>query len=206
MVATVFYLLRHAAHGDLGRRLTGRLDGVNLTPAGKRQAAALAERLADERLDLVQSSPRERTIETANAISARTDVPLQTVSALDEIDLGSWAGKTFKELAPDPLWQEWNANRGHARCPGGENMGEAVARIAGHIAGLAEQHPGARIALVSHADMLRGLIADLLGLPFNRMLRFEIAPASISRIEFGLAGGLVHSVNETGHLGHREDA
>lgn len=204
-MATTFFLVRHAAHPDLGRRLTGRLDGVTLTSAGRRQAAALAEQLTGAQLDLVQTSPRERTVETARAIASRTGAKVETVAALDEIDFGEWQGRTFDDLAPNPQWQEWNANRSLASCPGGETMGEAVARIAGHLQSLAEKHWAKRIALVSHADMLRGLIADLIGLPFDNMLRFEIAPASISRIELNGRGAVLHSLNETGHLGHREE-
>lgn len=204
-MATIFFLVRHAAHPDLGRRLTGRLDGVTLTSAGRQQAAALAEHLATERLDLVQTSPRERTSETARAIASRAGAKFETAKALDEIDFGDWQGRTFDDLSPDPHWQEWNANRSDARCPGGESMSEAVARLARHLQTLSRDHKGKRIALVSHADMLRGLVADLIGLPLDNMLRFEIAPASISRIEFSEAGGVLQSLNETGHLGHREE-
>lgn len=178
---------------------------MTLTSAGRQQAAALAEHLATERLDLVQTSPRERTSETARAIASRAGVKFETAKALDEIDFGDWQGRTFDDLSPDPHWQEWNANRSDARCPGGESMSEAVRRIARHLQTLARDHKGKRITLVSHADMLRGLVADLIGLPLDNMLRFEIAPASISRIEFSEAGGVLQSLNETGHLGHREE-
>ena len=40
-------LIRHAAHGDLGKILTGRTTGVPLTAAGREQAKALAAKLGD---------------------------------------------------------------------------------------------------------------------------------------------------------------
>lgn len=173
---------------------------MNLTPAGERQAVAVAERLSAERPDLVQTSPRERAKQTAEVIAARCGARVEGAEALDEIDFGEWTGRDFAALDGEPLWREWNERRGQARCPGGESMAQAADRIAAHAAALARERPGARIVLVSHADMLRGLVARLLGLPLDNMLRFEIAPASVSRIEIGDWGGCVRSLNETGHL------
>lgn len=170
---------------------------MNLTPAGVRQADAVAERLVREGLALIQTSPRGRTRATAAAIAARTGAPVEEAGALDEIDFGEWTGRSFDELEGEPLWRAWNERRGSARCPGGESMADAADRIAGHVAALARVRPGATIALVSHADMLRGLVARTLGLPLDNMLNFEIAPASVSRIVVGDWGGRVLSLNET---------
>jgi ribonuclease H / adenosylcobalamin/alpha-ribazole phosphatase len=196
-VNTILFLVRHAAHADLGRRLTGRASGVNLTPAGERQAQAVAGRLSREGLDLVQTSPRERARQTAEAIAALCGVGVEQAEPVDEIDFGDWTGRDYEGLGDEPLWREWNRHRGQARCPGGESMGEAADRIAGHAFALARTRPGARIALVSHADVLRGLVSRVLGLPLDNVLRFEIAPASVSRIEIGEWGGCVVYLNET---------
>ena len=173
---------------------------MNLSPAGERQAVAVAERLSAERLDLIGTSPRERAWQTAEAIGARCGAPVEVAPALDEIDFGDWTGRDYAGLEDEPAWRAWNGRRSEGRCPGGESMTEAADRIAAHAAALARDRPGARIALVSHADMLRGLVARLLALPLDNMLRFEIAPASVSRVEVGEWGGCVRSLNETGHL------
>jgi broad specificity phosphatase PhoE len=60
----------------------------------------------------------------------------------------------------------------------------------------AADRPGARIALVTRSDMIRGLVATVLGLPLDNLLRFEIGPASVSRIEAGPGGLGVLSLNE----------
>lgn len=157
----------------------------------------MAGRLAGQRLGLVQSSPRRRARRTAEAITGQSGAPLEITPALDEIDFGEWTGLTFDKLEGQTLWRDWNERRGSTRCPGGESMAEAADRIADHAAGLARRHPGTRIAFVAHADVLRGLIARVLGLPLDNILRFEIAPASVSRIEIGDWGGRVLSLNET---------
>ena len=196
-VSTTLYLVRHAAHGDVGRRLTGRTCGVQLTEAGQRQASALAGRLSREGLELIQTSPRARTRATAEAIARSTGAPVELAPALDEIDFGDWTGLSFDELEPDPLWRNWNEARGRARPPNGESMVDAADRATAHVAEIARTRPGKRIAIVSHCDILRGVVARYLGLPLDNLLRFEIAPASVSRIEVGDWGGYVLSLNET---------
>ena len=188
------FLVRHGAHGELGRVLSGRRGGLALSADGRAQAAAAADRLAREDIRVVQTSPRERASETATIIAERLGVPLETVDALDEIDFGDWTGKGFDALEGDPAWTEWNERRGSARAPGGETMGEAVARARTHVQGLAGQ--GGGIVCVSHADIIRGLIADTLGLGFDNMLRFDVDAASISLLLVGDWGSRVVSVNE----------
>ena len=171
------YLLRHAAHADVGRRLTGRAPGAPLTPEGARQAAALGRRLAPARLTEVQTSPRERARATAEAVAQASGAPLTVTDALDEIDFGDWTGADFAALDGQPLWDAWNNARATARPPGGESMAEAAARIGAHVEALAGTRSGERIALVTHCDMIRTLVARVLGLPLDNLLRFEIAPA-----------------------------
>ncbi|MGU3316604.1 histidine phosphatase family protein [Sphingomonas sp. M6A6_1c] len=199
MTAT-FLLIRHAAHIHLDRRLSGRMDGVPLSDAGRTQAEALARALAaritDEPIDRIVCSPLERTRETAAAIAAACHLPApEPVDALIEIDMGDWTGVAFEDLH-GPAWDAWNAERGTARIPGGETMAEAQARIVGWLTQTAAAQDGARIALVSHSDMIRGAVAFALGLPLDHLLRFDIGPASVSRIVVGDWGARLLSLNE----------
>ncbi len=121
---------------------------------------------------------------------------MQVVEALDEIDFGDWTGAAFADLH-GPEWDHWNARRATARTPGGESMDEAVGRIASHVEALARDRGGEAIAVVTHSDMIRGLVARVLGLSLDNLLRFEIDPASLSRIQAGPWGARVLSLNET---------
>ena len=189
-------LVRHAAHLDLGRRLTGRAPGVRLSELGRRQAEALGRALASEGLAEIQSSPRDRARETAAAIAQATGAEIALADPLDEIDFGDWTGASFDALDGTPAWDDWNARRATARTPGGESMAEATSRIADHVARLAVERAGACLALVTHSDMIRGLIAHTLGLSLDNLLRFEIGPGSMTRVEAAGWGARVISLNE----------
>jgi len=190
------FLVRHAAHDNLGGFLAGRAPGVRLGAAGRAQAERLAERMMEERLDAIEASPRERTVETAEALARASGLPRpRVVDALDEVDFGDWAGKDFQTLDADPAWRKWNAQRAVARTPSGESMGDVQARALAHIHALVKA--GApRVALVTHADVIKAIVCGVLGLSFDSWSRFDIAPASITRIAPVSAGLRLDGLNE----------
>ena len=198
MAATIL-LIRHAAHVHLDRRLSGRMPGVSLSDTGREQAHALGLCLAAERIDRVECSPLERTRDTAAAIASACELAApEPVEALVEIDMGEWTGVAFEDLDGDPDWDRWNTERATARIPGGESMAEAQARIAGYLARTAATHDGEVVAAVTHSDMIRAAVAHVLGLSLDNLLRFEIGPASVTRIVAGDWGAKLLSLNEKG--------
>lgn len=192
---TTFYLVRHAPTDWIDRGLAGRTD-VPLSAAGKHRADRLANRLSGERLDALQASPLLRVQETAAAVARVTGLRVETVPALTEVDFGTWTGRDFAALETLPGWRRWNAFRSGSWAPEGESMIDVQARFTGHMMRLAEEHPGGRFALFSHADPIRAALAYWLGMPIDFFLRIEIAPASVSIVEIGEWGPRVLTTNE----------
>lgn len=195
-MATTLFLARHAAHALVGRVLCGRMPGVHLGEAGRREAAALARRLARERPAALFSSPQPRALETAEAIARETGLVPETCAALDEIAFGAWTGRGFDELAGDPRWRRWNEARAAERPPGGETMGEAQARMLAWMEGLRARHPEGAVAAVSHADVIKAALAGVLGLSLDAHARFEIGTAGISAVALWPGGAKLLSMNE----------
>lgn len=196
-MAVTVLLIRHAPHVQIGTMLSGRTAGLGLTADGVEQAARLGVRVAAQRLDRVQASPLDRTMQTARAIAAAASVDdVEPVAALNEVDFGDWTGRRFADFANDPLWEAWNTARGSAGPPGGESMTAAQARIVAHLQAMAHAHDGETIAMVTHCDMIRAAVAWILGLPLDHLLRFDVDPASITRIVLGDWGGRLLTLNE----------
>ena len=195
MAATIL-LVRHAVHTQYNQCLSGRSAGVPLSEAGREQARGLAAYLSQDGITRLECSPLDRTRETAMMIAAAAGVPLATSEPLIEVDMGDWTGRTFDSFGDDPAWRAWNERRATARIPGGETMAEAQARIVGHIERTAREQDGRTVVLVSHSDMIRAAIAWGLGLSLDNLLRFDIDPASVSRLVVGGWGARVLSVNE----------
>ncbi|KMO30618.1 histidine phosphatase family protein [Methylobacterium aquaticum] len=200
-MTTTFFLVRHAAHDRIGRILCGRMPGVTLGREGRAQAVMVAERLAGEGLAAIHASPRERAQETAAPLAARAGLTVETLPALDEIDFGAWTGTSFDDLNGDPTWAGWNQARHVTRPPGGETALDAQARVLRGLEDLHARHGDARLALVSHAEVIKLVIAHALGLGADATHRFEIGPASVSVLVLGAWGAKVESLNERAFLG-----
>ena len=197
-MTTQVLLIRHGSHGRLGHILCGRMPGVGLSEAGFGEARAVAAAIARrDSLVAVYSSPLERARQTAAPIAEAAGLETIVDDDLDEIDVGAWSGLSFDMLDDDPHWTVWNRFRDHARPPGGETMSEAQVRIARVLEHVSRRHPDAAVALVSHADMIKSALAWTLGLPLAFYARFEISPASVSRIVIGESDAKVWTVNQT---------
>lgn len=184
-VMTDVLLIRHALCDPVGRAIAGRTPGINLNSTGTRQAEALAEGLVGIPMAALYCSPLERARETAAALERPLGIPARIAPGLIELDFGSWTGRTLDSLAGDPVWSRFNTERATTRIPGGETMDEVVARGAGELARMAADHPGLRVAAVTHADVIRALLTHYAGMPLDRMLRLEVAPASVSVVRIG---------------------
>jgi broad specificity phosphatase PhoE len=196
MTLTIF-LIRHAAHDNLERFLAGRLQGFSLGTAGKAQAARLAQRMTREKIDAIYTSPRERTRETAEVVASVCGLRApDVVEELDEVDFGSWSGQTFDTLNTDEHWLRWNTVRSHVRTPGGESMLDVQRRVLLLIEELGHRNGDKRLALISHADVIKAAVSWILGLPIDAWPRFDIAPASITTVMMGDWGAKIVTLNE----------
>ncbi|MGN6102618.1 MAG: histidine phosphatase family protein [Devosia sp.] len=195
-MTTTFFLVRHAAHDNVGGFLAGRMPGVRLGVDGRAQAGRLAERMRRETFSRIYVSPRERAAETAAAIATVSPVPIEEAAELDEIEFGAWSGKDFATLNADPAWRHWNAWRSLARTPGGETMLDVERRAADFMEALVARFPEDALVLVSHADVIRALVGHVLGLALDLWQRFDISPASITTLIVGDWGARVLGVNE----------
>lgn len=191
-------LIRHASHDLLGKRLAGRQLEVHLNRAGEAEAERLAERLQPLQLAAVYTSPRERALETAVPLARRHGLHVEISAALDEFDLGEWSGRTFAELQALQEWQRFNRWRSGTRPPGGELMLEVQARIVQELERLQRRHPGAMLALVSHADVIRAALTYYLGMPLDLFGRLQVDPASVSVLALHEWGPEILRLNDTG--------
>jgi broad specificity phosphatase PhoE len=197
-VTTTVFLVRHGVHDQLQARLCGRSAGVTLGDAGLTQADATGRRLAVEDIEVVFTSPLERTRQTAERIARACGAPLTIEEALMEIDFGEWNGRSFASLEGEPMWRTWNGARDTARPPSGESMAEVQARLSEWLERLVRS--GARaVAAVSHADVIKAAVGLATGLSMRFHDRFEISPGSVTTL-VAVDGRLkLHALNEVPH-------
>lgn len=197
---TTLVLVRHAVTEQTGPMLTGRTPGVDLSDDGRKQAAALADRLADLPVAAVYASPIERTAQTAAAVAERHDLGVQHLPGALEADYGEWTGGKLVDLAKTDLWKTVQRAPSRARFPGGESMTEMQARIVGCLEAVVADHPGDMVVVVSHADPIKAAIAHYTGLHLDQFQRIVVSPASVTAFQLSAHGAAMVKCNDTGNL------
>ena len=197
---TRLILVRHAVTSHTGGKLSGRMPGIDLTDRGREQAAATAERLAVVPVDVIYSSPIERTMQTAAAVVAHHDLTVIPHDGVIEAEYGDWTDKTLAELSKTPEWKVVQSAPSQARFPGGESLREMQARMVGALDDLVARHRGETIVVVSHADPIKSAIAHYTGVHLDLFQRIHVSPASVSAFEFHPFGVMMVKCNDTGSL------
>jgi alpha-ribazole phosphatase len=191
-------LVRHAEVARNARgRCFGRLD-VLLSDEGREQARALAARLSHEAVAAVVSSPRVRARDTATAIAEPHGLAVSTLDELSELDFGALEGLTYDEIAATwpELYEQWMTQPTAVEFTEGERFADLQVRAAEAVARLRESYEGRIVVAVTHAGVVRTIVAAALGMPEDRIFRLSVDPASITHVSWSEGGdSLVRSVN-----------
>lgn len=198
---TQFLLIRHAVNDWVKTgKLAGWTPGVHLNELGNAQAEALGNRLAEQTIHAIYSSPLERTMETAEAIAAHhPKLSVNTLEGIGEVRYGDWQGKSLGRLRRKKLWYNVQHNPIRVQFPEGETMRGAQARAVDTLEQLQQRHPGKTVVLVSHSDVIKMIVAHYLGVHLDLFQRINISPASLTVIQLGSGMPFIHVVNDTSH-------
>lgn len=159
----ILHLVRHGqSTWNLERRLQGQRMDVPLTELGRAQAHAAARALDAAPLAAVVSSDQLRAVQTAEVIAARAGVAVGVTPLLREQALGALEGLSYDDLAEEPVPDGRHISE--VRWGGGESVADVHARLTTLVSLLRDTHaPREHLALVSHGDTLRILLAVLEG-------------------------------------------
>ena len=192
-------LIRHGqTNWNLEQRFQGQSD-IPLNETGRRQAQALAERLAAETFDAVYSSDLQRATETAKIICASQ---IHSDPRLREVNFGDWEGLTYDEIKvkyPETL-AAWESDIFKNAPPSGETLEQLAIRVQSMLDELREKHEDQNILIVAHGGVLQTLICLALKLPSTMYWQFHLSTASLSELAFYPAGAILNSLNDTSHL------
>ncbi|MCC6616737.1 MAG: MSMEG_4193 family putative phosphomutase [Anaerolineae bacterium] len=203
---THILLIRHAVNDFVK---TGKLAGwtpeVHLNDEGKAQAEALGKRLADAPIRHLYSSPLERTMETAEAICQHhPELSIEQNLAIGEVQYGDWQGQAIAALTKRKMWHVIQEYPSRASFPNGETMREVQSRAVNELERLSLRHPREMVAVVSHADVIKMILAHYLGTHLDNFQRIVVSPASISSVTLGYGRPYISVVNDTAHIAQLE--
>jgi probable phosphomutase (TIGR03848 family) len=197
---TQLLLIRHGLTDWVGHRLPGWTPGIHLSEEGRRQAEALAQRLVSLPIEAIYASPLERTVETAEAIAAPRGLSVQLRENLGELRIGEWTGQAIEDLAKTEEWLAIQFYPSGTDIPGGETMHEMQTRVVAELDAIRKVHPGATVAVVSHADVIKAAVAHYIGLHLDLFQRLIVYPASLTAFRFNKFGPRLVLFNDSGTI------
>jgi len=196
-------------HGETAWNADGRHQGqtdVPLSAVGRRQAAALARRLASEEIDAIYASDLRRARETAAAVGASHRLPVRDEPRLREMCFGAWEGLTYDQIQEryPRARTAWEADPLGTSPPGGETLAELAGRVESALADIVRAHKDedgdGTVLVVAHGGPLRVLLGLALGLSPQPHWRFRLDNASLSELYLYPEGAVLACLNDTGHL------
>jgi ribonuclease H / adenosylcobalamin/alpha-ribazole phosphatase len=188
---TTLVLVRHGATvHTAAKRFSGGLASSNpgLSDEGRAQVREVADWLAPlgAAIDAVVTSPVRRTVESAQILATRLELPLVEEPGFAEMEFGSWDGLTFAEVQarqPEEI-EAWLGSLDVAPGGGGETFHEVEARVLAGLARVLERYAGRTVAVVSHVTPIKTLVAHAVDAPLTSLFRMELSTASVSVVSF----------------------
>lgn len=171
------FILRHGqTEWNLAGKFQGRGDSP-LTPMGRAQALRQREilgRLGNATLP-VYSSPQARAVSTARLVFG-ADAPIRLDDRLQEIDFGTWEGKSRDEIRSD-IGVSFETEQWQFKSPGGEDLPALMRRARDFLTALTD--PAIIVTHGTISMVLRGICmalteAETLALPTEQGCVYHI--------------------------------
>jgi len=202
-VAISLYFLRHGqTECSRNNAFCGAID-PSLTPEGLEMAQAFAAAYRHSSWDAVVSSPMQRTIATAKPLCEALGIDLQLRDGLKEINFGKWEGLSIDAVARNyhDDYIRWSADPAWYPPTGGELAVAIASRAMQVIEEIKNSYKSGNILIVSHKATIRIMLCSLLGIDVGRFrYRLGCPVGSVSIVEFGTHGPLLHALADRTHL------
>lgn len=185
---TTIYLLRHGAYENPNNINPGRLPGFGLSALGRLQASRLAEFFSKKPISSVFASPLTRTLETAEIIAKRLNLPVVTDDRLLEVQ-SSFYGVPIEDVnalaLAGKLYIKKYFDQGLERIP------QFFRRMDDCLKDIVQQEQGKHVIVVSHGDPMMSVWFRYHSLAWSKgfaLGNWYVPQASGFKIEFDSSG------------------
>ena len=173
------YLIRHTKTDTLTGLCYGQSD-VALADSFLEEAHQLQLKLPTLKSDrLVLSSPLSRCVQLAEWLSDKVTIDVRLL----ELDFGDWESRRFDDIDVDVL-QKWTHDFVHQAPPNGESFIDLCQRAGSFWQDLVfEMHVSEQVLIITHAGVIRALLAHILKLPPANAFQFRVDVGSVHKLQ-----------------------
>lgn len=181
-MTTLVTVMRHGAVDGPANVLRGSSD-TPLSDTGWKQMRAACAAL-NAPVTAIASSPLARCSAFAQELAARHALPLSLHHDLREIDFGDWENLTpdAAQTATPELFAKFQTSPEGASPPEGEPFDAFKQRVLAAFEACLAQSRGGHLLMVTHAGVMRVLLASLMNMPWADTYRVAIPAAGGFRL------------------------
>lgn len=184
------YLIRHTKTATVSGLCYGQSD-VALADTFLAETRQLHEKLPEISTGcLVYSSPLQRCLQLAESFQQ----PITVDDRLQEVNFGDWEGCRFDDIDQEKL-VNWTENFVTQPPPNGESFGDLCRRISSFWDELTTKQPAGQVLLITHAGVIRALLANVLQLPPANAFKFRVDAGSVHKIQHLNDYAYIHYLN-----------
>ena len=150
----------------------------------------LAEITHGKKWDIIISSDFERCCSFAKKLAETEKIELCISSGFQEMNFGRWTGMPTKDIwltDKKRLSKLWS-HPDDFIAPGGESLKNFNKRVKKTLFNNLKQHQGKSILIITHAGVIRSILATALNISQQSALKFNIAYAQLTRLHYYLDG------------------
>ena len=180
MTDTIIDLIRHGEPVG-GRRYRGQIDDP-LSERGWEQMWSAVEQPGP--WEEIVCSPLVRCSAFAHALAERLQIPCREDERLQEVGFGVWEGHSGNELKRDDpqLLSRFYHDPVGQRPEGAEPLEEFHGRVRDAFEEIRTECRGRHVLVVTHAGVIRAVIAHVIQAPLSGMYRISVPTASLARV------------------------
>lgn len=149
---------------------------IPLDKIGEEQVQDLATALQRFPIQKIVSSPQLRAQQTAQVLAVVKNLPVHGDAKISELDFPRWQGKALHEIKDDEVYISRKKDFFSFRHPEVESYDSLAKRIRDFIAEY--EKTDIHTAVVTHADVVRAMIVELLGSKPESFFQYKIQNAS----------------------------
>jgi broad specificity phosphatase PhoE len=113
------------------------------------------------------------------------------------VDFGKWTGRKLAILSRDKAWKVVQNTPSAMYFPGGEGLLDVQARAMRALNSAANTPGKGAKLLVSHGDVIKSIVASVLGTHLDHFQKIVIDPASLTVLDFNGVDYRVLTLNST---------
>ncbi len=180
------YLFRHGAVDYIGPNgeWVAEPDLVDLNVHGVAQAEAMATMFADVHVDRAICSGLPRTIQTAEAVLAPRDVPLERNPGFEEIRPSKREPAGGYDIVSEIAFSHWRAEHPEARFLGGESYSAFYARIVAAAGAVLDDDSWDNLAVFAHGGTNSALLGWVTGIGMRGFGLIDQATCCLNIVDF----------------------